>query len=87
MEEFSKDQIAALSNLVADVQPGVLRKELNRQAGKQGLFFLPDPGQDFYVIVRGPLYFVRCRGPNSKTRFRVSIFWFKGSAFKGSRVN
>jgi D-lactate dehydrogenase (cytochrome) len=34
------------SDLQADVEPGVLRKELNRQAGKHGLFFPPDPGAD-----------------------------------------
>ena len=33
-------------DLQADVQPGLLRKELNRQAGKHGLFFPPDPGAD-----------------------------------------
>jgi D-lactate dehydrogenase (cytochrome) len=33
-------------DLQADVEPGVLRKELNRQAGRHGLFFPPDPGAD-----------------------------------------
>ena len=31
-------------DLQADVQPGVHRLELNRQAGRHGLFFPPDPG-------------------------------------------
>lgn len=33
-------------DLQADVQPGVHRIELNRQAGRHGLFFPPDPGAD-----------------------------------------
>jgi D-lactate dehydrogenase (cytochrome) len=33
-------------DLQADVEPGVLRKELNRQTSRHGLFFPPDPGAD-----------------------------------------
>jgi D-lactate dehydrogenase (cytochrome) len=33
-------------DLQVDVQPGVLRKELNRKTGRYGLFFPPDPGAD-----------------------------------------
>jgi D-lactate dehydrogenase (cytochrome) len=33
-------------DLQADVQPGVLYRELNRHAGKYGLVFPPDPGAD-----------------------------------------
>lgn len=33
-------------DLQVDVQPGLLRKELNRQAAREGLFFPPDPGAD-----------------------------------------
>lgn len=34
------------ADLQVDVQPGVFRKVLNREAGKHGLFFPPDPGAD-----------------------------------------
>jgi D-lactate dehydrogenase (cytochrome) len=42
------DQILEIrpQDLQVEVQPGVLRKELNRQVGKHGLFFPPDPGAD-----------------------------------------
>ena len=42
------DQILDIrpQDLQADVQPGVLRKELNRRTGRHGLFFPPDPGAD-----------------------------------------
>jgi D-lactate dehydrogenase (cytochrome) len=33
-------------DLQVDVQPGVLRKKLNRRVGRHGLFFPPDPGAD-----------------------------------------
>jgi D-lactate dehydrogenase (cytochrome) len=33
-------------DLQVDLQPGVLRKTLNRQLGQHGLFFPPDPGAD-----------------------------------------
>ena len=33
-------------DLQVDVQPGVLRKTLNTQTGRSGLFFPPDPGAD-----------------------------------------
>jgi D-lactate dehydrogenase (cytochrome) len=48
MDMIRMDKIIEIrpQDLQADVQPGVLRKELNRQAGKQGLFFPPDPGAD-----------------------------------------
>ena len=48
MDMTRMDKILSIRShdLQADVQPGVLRKELNRKAGKLGLFFPPDPGAD-----------------------------------------
>jgi len=48
MDLTRMDQIIAVrpEDLQADVQPGVLRKSLNREAGRHGLFFPPDPGAD-----------------------------------------
>lgn len=42
------DRILAIrpQDMQVDVQPGVFRKMLNRQVGKHGLFFPPDPGAD-----------------------------------------
>jgi D-lactate dehydrogenase (cytochrome) len=48
MDMTQMDKILEIrpQDLQADVQPGVLRKELNRQCGRHGLFFPPDPGAD-----------------------------------------
>ncbi len=48
MDLIRMDRILAVrpEDLQADVQPGVLRKSLNRAAGRHGLFFPPDPGAD-----------------------------------------
>jgi len=48
MDLSQMNQITAIrpQDLQADVQPGVLRKTLNREAGRHGLFFPPDPGAD-----------------------------------------
>ena len=48
MDMIRMDKILEIRprDLQADVQSGVLRKELNRQTGKHGLFFPPDPGAD-----------------------------------------
>jgi D-lactate dehydrogenase (cytochrome) len=48
MDMIRMDKIIEIrpGDLQADVQPGVLRKELNRQTGKYGLFFPVDPGAD-----------------------------------------
>jgi D-lactate dehydrogenase (cytochrome) len=48
MDMIRMDKILEIRprDLQADVQPGVLRKELNRQTGRHGLFFPPDPGAD-----------------------------------------
>jgi D-lactate dehydrogenase (cytochrome) len=48
MDMSQMDKIIEIrpQDLHVDVQPGVLRKELNRQCGQHGLFFPPDPGAD-----------------------------------------
>ena len=48
MDFTRMDQILDVrpQDLQADVQPGVLRKTLNRHTGRHGLFFPPDPGAD-----------------------------------------
>ena len=48
MDLTRMDKVLALrpEDLQADVQPGVLRKTLNRELGRYGLFFPPDPGAD-----------------------------------------
>ena len=48
MDMIRMDKILGVrpQDLQADVQPGVLRKELNRRIGRHGLFFPPDPGAD-----------------------------------------
>jgi len=48
MDMTQMDKIIKIrpQDLQVDVQPGVLRKELNRQCGQFGLFFPPDPGAD-----------------------------------------
>ena len=48
MDLSQMNRITAIrpQDLQADVQPGVLRKTLNREVGRHGLFFPPDPGAD-----------------------------------------
>ncbi len=48
MDFTRMDQVLDIrpKDLQADVQPGVLRKELNRRTGQFGSFFPPDPGAD-----------------------------------------
>jgi D-lactate dehydrogenase (cytochrome) len=48
MDLMQMNRILAIrpEDLQVEVQPGVLRKELNRQLGRHGLFFPPDPGAD-----------------------------------------
>jgi D-lactate dehydrogenase (cytochrome) len=48
MDLTRMDRILAIrpEDLQADVQPGVLRRKLNKEAGPNGLFFPPDPGAD-----------------------------------------